>query len=35
LYASWHPVPNGYGNPDDNFWAAGFRLNFLWYSPLY
>jgi hypothetical protein len=35
LYLSWHPVPNGYGVPDDNFWSAGLRLNFLWYSPIY
>jgi len=35
LYVSWHPVPNGAGFPDDNFWSTGLRLNFLWYSPLY
>lgn len=35
FYVSWHPVPNGVGLPDDNFWSTGLRLNFLWYSPLY
>jgi hypothetical protein len=35
LYVSWHPVPNGAGLPDDNFWSTGVRLNFLWYSPVY
>ena len=35
LYLSWHPVPNGAGLPDDNFWSTGLRLNFLWYSPVY
>ena len=35
LYLSWHPVPNGAGLPDDNFWSAGLRLNFLWYSPAF
>jgi len=35
LYVSWHPVPNGAGFPDDNFWSTGLRLNFLWYSPVY
>jgi hypothetical protein len=35
LYVSWHPVPNGAGLPDDNFWSTGLRLNFLWYSPVY
>jgi hypothetical protein len=35
LYLSWHPVPNGAGVPDDNFWSTGLRLNFLWYSPVY
>ena len=23
------------GFADDQFWSAGFRLNFLWYSPVY
>jgi len=35
LYLSWHPVPNGAGLPDDNFWSTGLRLNFLWYSPAF
>jgi hypothetical protein len=35
FYVSWHPVPNGAGFPDDNFWSTGVRLNFLWYSPVY
>jgi hypothetical protein len=35
LYASWHQVPNGSGFADDNIWAMGLRLNFLWYSPVY
>ncbi|HWE23033.1 MAG TPA: hypothetical protein VG496_03740 [Myxococcales bacterium] len=34
-YVSWHPVPNGAGFEDDNFWSTGLRLNFLWYSPVY
>jgi hypothetical protein len=35
LYVSWHQVPNGPGFADDNIWATGLRLNFLWYSPVY
>ena len=35
IYFSYHQVPNGPGFPDDQLWAAGLRLNFLWYSPVY
>jgi hypothetical protein len=35
VYFSYHQVPNGPGFPDDQLWAAGLRLNFLWYSPVY
>jgi hypothetical protein len=35
LYFSYHQVPNGPGFADDQFWSAGLRLNFLWYSPVY
>jgi hypothetical protein len=35
LYFSYHKVPNGPGFADDQLWAAGLRLNFLWYSPVY
>jgi len=35
LYFSYHQVPNGPGFGDDQVWAAGLRLNFLWYSPVY
>jgi hypothetical protein len=40
LYFSWHPVPNGrdvtgQALPDDQLWAAGLRLNFLWYNPVH
>jgi hypothetical protein len=35
LYFSWHQVPNGPGFADDQVWATGLRLNFLWYSPVY
>jgi hypothetical protein len=35
VYFSYHQVPNGPGFGDDQVWAAGLRLNFLWYSPVY
>jgi len=35
IYFSYHQVPNGPGFADDQFWSAGLRLNFLWYSPVY
>jgi hypothetical protein len=35
IYFSYHKVPNGPGFADDQLWAAGVRLNFLWYSPVY
>ena len=35
LYFSYHKVPNGPGFADDQIWATGLRLNFLWYSPIY
>jgi hypothetical protein len=35
VYFSYHKVPNGPGFADDQLWAAGLRLNFLWYSPVY
>ena len=35
IYFSYHKVPNGPGFADDQLWATGLRLNFLWYSPIY
>jgi len=35
IYFSYHKVPNGPGFADDQLWATGLRLNFLWYSPVY
>jgi len=35
VYFSYHQVPNGPGFADDQLWAAGLRLNFVWYSPVY
>jgi hypothetical protein len=33
LYFNWHLVPNGDGQPSDNLYTVGLRLNFLWYAP--